>query len=225
MSYRTLCPVFTAKKPAPTGSRNVIDSWNDVPAAPAASTTVLPPAPPAPVVKKAPVVGKVGVIIGGDLAPEAVTAAVAKALVGESISGSVMTSSPELSTIVFAAKKLAAQVDTVIVAAIVADAANAAALQNALTQLSLTIDVPIIPGLVVQDSLLEAKALLNTIAPSWAKAAASVLSLKNGKLNVVPVPEPVIAPPAVITPSLEDPVQLLAVLKESLNVSAIFGLH
>lgn len=174
--------------------------------------------------KKAAVSGKVGVIIGGELATEAITAAIAKALVAEGITGSVMTASPELSTIVFAAKKLCTQVDTVIVAAIVSDSSNtvAPALSAALTQLSLTNDVPIIPGLVVQDSLLEAKALLSLQAANWAKAAASILSMKNGKINVVPVPEPVIAAPVVLTPTMEDANSLMTVLKESLNVSQIY---
>eukprot|EP00598_Pedospumella_elongata_P000506 CAMPEP_0184975600 /NCGR_PEP_ID=MMETSP1098-20130426/6811_1 /TAXON_ID=89044 /ORGANISM="Spumella elongata, Strain CCAP 955/1" /LENGTH=563 /DNA_ID=CAMNT_0027498359 /DNA_START=44 /DNA_END=1735 /DNA_ORIENTATION=+ len=215
-----------AKKPAPYGARSSMDSWNDAPPAPAASAKVAPPAPPAPVaaVKKSPVVGKVGVIIGGDLATDAITAAIAKALVAEGISGSVMTSAPELTTLVFATKKLASQVDTVIVAAIVADSTLAPTLQSALTQLSLSTDVPIIPGLVVRESLLEAKALLSTNAAAWAKAAASVLSLKNGKIKVEPVPEPVIAPPAVITPVMEDPNALMNVLKESLNSHGARGI-
>lgn len=197
------------------------------PTSPAAKTqtAVKPPAPPA-TAKKAPAGGKVGVLIGGEHAPETVTAAVAKALALEGITGAVTTSTPDASTIPFAAKKLAAMVDVVIVAAIIMDPAKTIvpSLQTSLAQISLSTDVPVIPGLVAQDSLLESKALLGALAPNWAKAAASVLTMKSGKLQVEALPEPVIEKPPVLTPQLDDPNALMAVLRESLKSHGARGI-
>lgn len=185
-----------------------------------------PPKPtPAPV-KKAAISGKVGVLIGGDLATDAVTAAVAKALVMEGITGTVMATTPDVSTIAFAAKKLCAMCDAVIVAAIVMDTSGniVPSVQTALSQVSLSTDVPVIPGLVSQDSLLESKAMLSTLAPNWAKAAASVLAMKNGKLTLEALPEPVIEVAPELTPQLEDPNALMAVLRESLKSHGARGI-
>lgn len=222
---------FPAKKPAPAGVTNAFSSWGDAPAAPGSpskqqQTANKPPAPPAPTAKKAPLSGKVGVLIGTEHAPEAVVAAVAKALAIEGVTGAVTASTPDASTIAFAAKKLAAVSDVVIVAAILADPQGnlVPSLQNALSQISLSVDVPIIPGLVAQPSLLESKAVLSSLAPQWAKAAASVLSLKGGKLALEPLPEPVIEKAPVLTPQLEDVNSLLAVLRESLKSRGARGI-
>jgi hypothetical protein len=187
---------------------------------------VKPPAPAPAAAKKAASTGKVGVLIGTEHAGDAVTAAVAKALVLEGITGSVMATTPDVSTIAFAAKKLAASCDVVIVAAIVMDPAGnlVPTLQNALSQISLSTDVPIIPGFVAQSSLLESKAMLSTLAPNWAKAADSILSMKNGKLVVEALPEPVIEVAPVLTPALDDPNALMAVLRESLKSHGARGI-
>jgi len=220
-----------AKKPAPAGTSNTFSSWGDAPAPPSPSRqarpTTAPPAAPATVKKPAaPTSGKVGVLIGSELGADAVTAAVAKALAMEGISGSVMTSTPDVSTIAFTAKKLAAVCDVVIVAAIVMDPSNTIvpSLQTALSQISMATDVPVIPGLVSQDSLLESKAMLSTMAPNWAKAAASVLHMKNGKLTLEAVPEPVIEAVPELTPELDDANALMAVLRESLKAHGARGI-
>jgi voltage-gated potassium channel Kch len=188
---------------------------------------VKPPAPAAHVApKKVASTGKVGVLIGSEHAGDAVTAAIAKALVLEGISGSVVATTPDVSTIAFAAKKLAASCDVVIVAAIVMDPAGniVPSLQNALSQISLSTDVPVIPGFVAQASLLESKAMLSALAPNWAKAAASVLAMKNGKLLIEALPEPVIEVAPVLTPQMEDPNALMAVLRESLKSHGARGI-
>jgi 6,7-dimethyl-8-ribityllumazine synthase len=222
-----------AKKPAPTGAVNAFTSWGEAPPAPPSpskqqqqqQTAVKPPAPPA-ASKKAPASGKVGVLIGGEHAPEAITAAVAKALALEGVTGAVTISTPDVSTIPFAAKKLAGVVDVVIVATIVMDPQGhiVSSLQAALSQISLSTDVPIIPGIVSQESLLESKAVLGALAPNWARAAASVLSMKNGKLAVEALPEPVIEKAPVLTPQLDDANALMAVLRESLKSHGARGI-
>lgn len=209
---------------APGSNHNTFSSWNDAPPAPPAPTPAAKVVPPPAPVKKGPVIGKVGVLIGGDLATEAITAAVAKALVHEGITGSIMTYSADISTIAFAAKRLCAMVDTVIVAAIISDPTNCTILQTSCAQISLSTDVPIITGLVTQNSLLEAKAMLSTLAPTWARAAASVLSIKHGSIKLEAVPEPVEVLPPVLTPTLEDPAALMAVLRETLKKRGARGI-
>ena len=197
------------------------------PVAAAATATVLPPAAPvAAAVAKPSVSGKVGILIGGELATEALTAAVSKALVVEGITGSVISYASDASIVPFAAKKLCGLCDVVIVASIIMDPTNtvAASLRNSLSQIALSTDVPVIPALVVQDSLLEAKALLATLSASWAKAAATVLCMKSGDIQVAAAPEPVIAAPLVHTPAIDDAGTLMNVFRESLNAHGARGI-
>ena len=164
--------------------------------------------------------GKVGILIGGELATEALTAAVTKALVLEGISGSVISYAGDLSIVPFSAKKMCGVCDVVIVASIIMDPTNtvAGSLRTALSQISMNADVPVVPALVVQESLLEAKALLGTLSASWAKAAATVLSLKNGEFKIEAAPVPVIAAPVVYSASIDDADTLMNVFRESCNV-------
>jgi hypothetical protein len=219
-----------AKKPNPAASHN-FSLGNDLPppppstaAKPAASAAVAVVAAPAAPAAATPVAGKVGILVGGELATDSIAAAVSKALVLEGITGSVVSYANDVSIVAFAAKKLAAVCDVVIVASIIMDPTHtiAGSLRTTLAQVALTTDVPVIPALVVQDSLLEAKALLPALATSWAKAAASVLTMNSTGIVVQAAPEPVIVQPTVLTPAIEDAATLMVVLRESLNVSPLF---
>jgi hypothetical protein len=216
-----------AKKPNPAASHN-FSLGNDLPppppstaAKPAASAAVAVVAAPAAPAAATPVAGKVGILVGGELATDSIAAAVSKALVLEGITGSVVSYANDVSIVAFAAKKLAAVCDVVIVASIIMDPTHtiAGSLRTTLAQVALTTDVPVIPALVVQDSLLEAKALLPALASSWAKAAASVLTMNSTGIVVQAAPEPVIVQPTVLTPAIEDAATLMVILRESLNVS------
>jgi hypothetical protein len=197
-----------------------------------AEVAVMPPAPPAvavvapasPVkaktvafVASTAVTGTVGIIVAGELAPEAITAAVTKALAQEGITGAVIAYVPEASIAPFAAKKMSASVDCVIVAAIATEPSLRSALVNMISG-----DVPVIPGVVVQSSLLEAKAMLASSATSWAKSAASVLAMKFGELVIEAAPVVVIEEPAVLTTEVADPAVLMQVLRQTLKVNTYY---
>jgi len=164
--------------------------------------------------------GTVGILIGGEHATDALSSAVTKALVNEGIKGSLISTVKEIAIVPFAAKKMCSKCDVVIVAAVMSEPS----LKTALTQMSMSSDVPIIPGVVVQDSLLEAKVMLNSQAASWAKAAAAVLEMKEGELAVEAAPEPEIPTPVVLTSDMDEPDALVDVLRESLKTHGARGI-
>lgn len=49
---------------------------------------------------------------------------------------------------------------------------------NSLIQLGLSIDIPIIPAIILRNSLLELKSILPTFSSSWSNAAVSLLELQ-----------------------------------------------
>ncbi|KAJ1431816.1 hypothetical protein B484DRAFT_448188 [Ochromonadaceae sp. CCMP2298] len=229
-------PTATPAKKQSNGPANSFTHSHDA-LKPAEIAAVAPPAAPAPVapaspvkakaapapapvyVAPTPVTGIVGIIVAGELAPEAITAAVTKALAQEGITGSVISYVPEASIAPFAAKKMSASVDCVIVAAIMIEPSMRSALLNLNSA-----DVPVIPGVVVQGSLLEAKAMLASSAASWAKAAASVLAMKAGELVIEVAPVVVIEEPVVLTTQVSDPALLMTVLRQTLKAHGAYGI-
>jgi hypothetical protein len=149
----------------------------------------------------------------------------------EGITGSVFSKVNDLATLPFAAQNIARNVDVVIAAAIVANDLNGTisqALTSTLLQSGVSGRVPIIPGIVAQPSLLEAKALLPEMAKSWAQSANNVLALQyGGALELVAVPEIIIPPKPVYTETESNVDTLLDCLRENLKESGargIFGL-
>ena len=172
----------------------------------------------APTPKKV-VSGKVGIVVAGSIASEHLRDEIVKALVVEGITGSVVSLVGEVSVLPYAAQNLSKTVDVVVAAAFVINDTTGAvsqSLNTALLQLGVVGGKAIVPALLAQASLLEAKALLPEHATSWAKAVASVLGL--GQLEVAPAVEPVIAPKPVLTAATHDYADLKAIFQESLKV-------
>lgn len=173
---------------------------------------------PKPAVVKS-VVGKVGIVIAGKIETTFLRDAIVKALTIEGISGSIFVSVDELSVLPYAAQTMSKKCDVVIASAFMAGDTSGSTtdmIQGALLQLGMVGTVPIIPALVHQESLLEAKAVLSTLATSWAKSASSILGLSS--VVVADAPVIVIEQPPVLTPTVTSTDTLLAILKESLKV-------
>jgi len=165
--------------------------------------------------------GRVGILVAGSIENEFLRNSIARALAVQKIAeGSVFSSVEDFLVLPYAAQALSKSCDVVIAASFITNdesGAISAALHNALLQLGVTGGVPIVCALVHQSSLLEAKALLPSMAEQWAKSARSILSL--GDLNVVAAPVQIIEEKPVISASVTSVDELLAILKESVKVS------
>lgn len=178
-----------------------------------------PVAAPAPAAPKKEVSGKVGIVVAGSVASEHLRDAIVKALVTEGITGSVVSMVGEVSVLPYAAQNLAKSVDVVVAAAFVINDVSGAvsqSLNSALLQLGVVGGKAIVPAVIHQGSLLEAKALLPEHATSWAKAVATILGL--GEVQVAPAVEPVIHHTPVLTAATSDFAELKEIFQESLKV-------
>ena len=183
-------------------------------------------APPATPVKQ-PVVGKVGIVVAG-IEQDFVLAALAKALAVEGITGAVFSKIPDIATLPFAAQNVSRSVDVVIAAAIVANDLNGTisqALTSTLLQAGVSGRSPIIPAIVAQPSLLEAKALLPDMAKTWVESASSMLALQHGgALELQTLPEVHLAPKPVYSETEDNVEVLLSCLRESLKKRGARGI-
>lgn len=172
--------------------------------------------------------GKVGIVVGGTVEVDFVVNAIAKALVVEGITGSVVSKVSDIAALPFAAQNVSRSVDVVIAAAIVANDLNGTisqALTSTLLQAGVSGRAPIIPGIVSQPSLLEAKALLPEMAKGWAQSANTILGLQfGGALELEAAPEPVIAPKPVYTPTEDNVSVLMDCFRESLKARGARGI-
>ncbi|CAE7608885.1 CAPSL [Symbiodinium microadriaticum] len=100
---------------------------------------------------------------------------------------------------------------------------------SALYEVGTVTDVPVIPGIICQSSLLEAKGVLPNLAEEWSCAMLDMLDLANiedGEFGAVHAPEA--APFAPPTPEEADYATLLEKFRETLKArgaSGIFGLQ
>jgi len=186
-----------------------------------------PVAAPAPEPVKD-VQGKVGIIIGGSIEPDLLAEKINKALFLEGVKGVVLAKVSDLQTLPFAAQNMARTVDVVVAAAFVPNDNNGAissSLSSALIQLGITGRAPIVPALLNQPSLLEAKALLSASAEGWAKSVVSILNISNGPaLEIIAAPEPEIPVKPVHTPEVNSVETLMDILRESLKSHGARGI-
>jgi hypothetical protein len=91
---------------------------------------------------------------------------------------------------------------------------------NGLTQIALSSGIPVIPALVIQESLLEAKALLPALAESWAKSVVSALDVRT-IVTFSALPQVKIEVKPVHSADVSSFETLLALLKESIKVDSI----
>lgn len=207
----------------PPGGMSTIFGGDEPPAQPKkVETPVMPPTPPAVEGVKVPdPIGKVGILIGGDTAPDVLIASISKALVMQGIKGSMLSQIDEITFLPYAAQSLATSCDVVIAAAFMChevDKTISQSLTTSLLQIGLNGNTPVIPAIVVQDSLLEAKAMLPSLAAKWANSAKLVLDIKNGSgLKMTKAPEPEVTKPPVYSANLNDAAELVSILKESLK--------
>ena len=176
---------------------------------------------PAAVVHHVAAKGRVGILIAGEIENDFLKDAIAKALAEEQIvEGNVVSTIENHTVLPYAAQALSKFCDVVIaVAIIIGDESGAitASLHNALLQVGVNGSVPIVPALVTQSSLLEAKALLPQLAAKWAQAARSILSL-GVALAVNPAPQHVVEEKPVISAAVDSADKLLEIFTESLKV-------
>lgn len=174
--------------------------------------------------------GTVGVIIGGQIEPDFLAAAIVKALAVEGIKGTKIAKVHDTATLPYAAQALGAKVDVVIAGAFIGSDPNGAmdaALSGALLQVGTSGRTPVIPAFAAGESLLEAKALLANSTKIWAQSVAALLNLKQGGDNsisfeVAPVPEIKEAP--VFTQSEHNVDILMDCLRETLKKHGARGI-
>lgn len=169
--------------------------------------------------------GKVCILIGGEVEPDFLAEVVAKALAIESVKGAVVSRVNDISALPYAAQNLR-NFDVIIATTILTvDNGTSQVLSNSLLQIGVSGRTPVIPGIVAQSSLLEAKALLPSLAQGWAKSVYTILDLQNGGiLEPVPAPEVVIPEKPVLTATVSDVETLLACLRESLKQRGARGI-
>eukprot|EP01038_Epipyxis_sp_PR26KG_P014278 gene14278-19155_t len=176
-----------------------------------------------------PVEGKVGIVVAGSVEPETLSNAIVKALALEGVSTPVISFVGEISVLPYGAQALAKSVQVVIAATFVTSDPTGAVTQSltgSLLQVGVSGSVPIIPGIVTQSSLLEAKALLPDLASGWAKAAVGSLSIKAG-IESSPAPEPELPVVLEHSPDVTDVDHLVEIFSQSLKdhgASGIIGL-
>ncbi len=125
----------------------------------------------------------------------------------------------------FAAQNLVAVCEVVVAGAILVNDAigtNVGGLSTTLVgsihQLGLISATCVIPAIVTQSSLLEAKAVLPELSKSWARSSKAALSVKSGSVSVQVVNVPPPPAPIEVAPALNDPAVLLAAFQQTLKV-------
>lgn len=131
----------------------------------------------------------------------------------------------DVALLTFAAQNLVVMCDVVIGGAVLIDdviGSNLGTLSQTLVgglvQLGLISATCVIPAVVSQSSLLEAKAVLPALSKTWATACRAALTVKAGsiKLNVVHTQSP--PAPVAVTETVDDVIDLLTAFKDSLKV-------
>eukprot|EP01036_Dinobryon_divergens_P023420 gene23420-31764_t len=174
--------------------------------------------------------GKVGVIIAGDVAKEEITESLVKALVLEGVSASSISLSyvPDTGVLPYAALSLAKTVKLVVAAsAVIHDpkGVDTQALTTALLNIGIQGTVPIVPALVNLDSLLEVKAVLPTLAAKWAKIVRGSLVVNSSEtLKTEAAVAPVIPVKPVYTPEVSAVDTLMELLRESFKARGATGI-
>jgi Ca2+-binding EF-hand superfamily protein len=196
-----------------------------------ATSTTSSTAAIAPIAKKepvAPISGKVGIVVAGNIETDFVVTTITKALVLAGVSGTMVAKVADVATLAYAAKNLSRNVDVLIAATIIANDVNGTVTQsltNILLQEGIMGRVPIIPAVVAQPSLLEAKALLPAMAEGWAQSAAAILAMNFGdSIEMESAPEIVIPVAPVYTATEDNLTVLLDVLRDSLKSHGARGI-
>lgn len=176
---------------------------------------------------------KVGLAIvqgpGSDILLNVASKALGKVGIVNVVSGEV----PYASVLPYAAQQLIKSTDAVLALEIVShdpigtgNGSNSAVLSTALYQVGVAAEKPVVPGIVCQESLLEAKGVLPNLCDEWANGILSILNISSDK-KFGKTPAPAVPPPSPPTPDIADSQVLLSKFRETLKArgaSGIFGL-
>lgn len=134
----------------------------------------------------------------------------------------------DTSLLTYAAQTLLGMCDVVVGGAVLSNDAigvNAGALSqtlvSGLVQLGLISASCVIPAIVSQSSLLEAKAMLPALSKSWATACKAALVVNAGAIKVKAVNTPSPAAPIEVTAAIDNADDLLTSFKQSLKVGKL----
>lgn len=148
-----------------------------------------------------------------------------KALGAVGIVNVVAGTVPFGSVLPYAVQKLIKSNDAVLALDIIAqdqigsgNGSTSAVLSSALYQVGLAAEKPVVPGIVCQSSLLEAKGVLPNLCAEWAGAILAMLNIESDK-NFGKAPAPAVPPPSPPTPEVNDVQVLLNKFRETLKVS------
>lgn len=240
---------------APPGGSSSIDIFgtggNSESSAPAAKVPVAeelpPPAPTkeeeeaAPAHVEAPQAApssdkthQVGVVVVEGVGSDNFIKAVKKSFAAAGINSLLFMPIADVALLTFAAQNLTSMCDVVVGGAILINdsiGANNGALSQTLVggliQLGLVAKTCVIPAVVSQESLLEAKAVLPALSERWANACMGALAVKTSGITTTAVETPSPASPVDVTLSGDDVDSLLTAFKESLKVilAHLYSLH
>lgn len=169
---------------------------------------------------------KIGIVIGG-FATEELKAAISKELIVQGFKGSKLIVVDELALLPYAARNMTKSCDAVLVACALMDpnGTDAAAIKSSIVSIALSGTKPVIPGVIVGESLLECKALIPGLSTSWIKSITAALSMQSEEcMEFEDAPEPEIPEPVVLTPELNEVGPLMNVLRESLKQHGARGI-
>lgn len=177
---------------------------------------------------------RIGVIIGGQFSNEALQGAILSALHKAGFSNIVLRMVKEPIVVPYVAKALVSEKCDAVFAGCVLNAEHAdslqlnSTLQHALVEVGVQGTVPVIPGVVVLNSALEAKVVLPSRAAEWADAIADLVQLAEDPKSfnqTVVFPEEAAKPvPAVISENTSSVSELMDILRESLKAHGVTGI-
>lgn len=131
----------------------------------------------------------------------------------------------------YAAQSLIAVCDVVVAGAVLVHdkigehgGALAQSLVASITQLGLLSHSCVIPAIVSQTSLLEAKAVMPLFAANWAKLAKSALGMKAGSISVHPTETAPMPAPPVVTAATTSAEDLMAAFRATLKARGAHGI-
>jgi hypothetical protein len=167
---------------------------------------------------------KVGLAIVQGPGADVLLTIASKALGAVGIVNVVAGTVPYGSVLPYAAQQLIKSTDAVLALDIVSHdqigcglGSASAVLSSALYQVGVAAEKPVVPGIVCQASLLEAKGVLPNLCAEWAGAILGMLNISSDR-NFGKVPAPAVPPPSPPTPDINDTQVLLTKFRETLKV-------
>jgi len=205
--------------------------------APAVKEEPSTPAKESPVIKESPTPvkaspsgrAKIGVAISTGVGSDVVILAVKQAFADAGITEILVNEVAEPVMLPFTVQSLfkSSRVQIVLAVAVIPNDAGSKslAINNTLLQVGVAAAAPVIPGIVVAESLLEVKAVVPDLAKTWASAVAGFAASLNvtTSSSLVTLPPATPAPPK-LTPDVKSPTILLEDLRRSLKEHGANGI-